>query len=205
MKAACDAVDGPYNYPMALSKQTTLRWGALALPFVLLAFFFYWMEVVTPRLQILVEASLGRSIFDLPIAISLVIFFVIMVVPPFAIAAGVYVFVYFRWFIPNRSKLVNEQIEKLATARHAMREAVSYIETYEVELKRMSAEAEALHQEVRSLKLLNSENTQDLELKLKAMNTLALSRIWFERIFAFVIGVLSSLVASYLWLAIQPR
>ena len=122
-----------------------------------------------------------------------------------AMSFAVYAFVYYRWFIPKRSKLVAEQVEKLTLARKAMSEAVSYIATYEAELARLSAETAARQEEVRLLKQLSSENSSLLEERLRGMELLARNRIWFERAFAFVIGILSSIAASYIWLAIQPR
>ena len=89
--------------------------------------------------------------------------------------------------------------------RAAMTSAVAYIEMFEKELRNNSSEAERLRDEILSLKLLNSENAQELEKKLKAMQSLTSNRIWFERAFAFFIGILSSLAASYFWQILQSR
>jgi hypothetical protein len=107
--------------------------------------------------------------------------------------------------MPNRTRLANEQLKKLSEARAAMASAVKYMEMFEKELREKSSEAERLREQVLSLQLLNSENATELERKLKAMESLTRNRIWFERVFAFFIGILSSLAASYLWYILQSH
>ena len=128
-----------------------------------------------------------------------------MLLPPLVVGVGSYVYAYLKWFMPNRTRLANEQLKKLSEARAAMASAVKYMEMFEKELREKSSEAERLREQVLSLQLLNSENATELERKLKAMESLTRNRIWFERVFAFFIGILSSLAASYLWYILQSH
>lgn len=187
------------------SKQRILQWGAIALSIVLLVIFFLWMELVAPHIKTYLETAMGRDIFSFPTPLAIAIAVCIIFIPPFGLAAGIYAFAYFRWFIPNRTRLAREELSKLIAVRRALSDAVRNVATYESEIGKMSAEANEMRQLLSSLKILNSENSKELEQKLKAMDSLTQNRIWFERTFAFVIGIASSTVASYLWLAIQPR
>jgi len=187
------------------STEKQISRALLLLLTAVVCFFFAWIFFIEPRLTRLVESFIGKEVWNFPEPFAFLYSFLFGLVPPFGVAAGAYAFAYFRWFIPNRTKLANEQLQKLSDARLAMTTAVAYIESFEQELKQKSTEAEKLRDEVLSLKSLNAESVVELEKKLKAMESLTRNRIWFERIFAFVIGILSSLVASYLWLAVQPQ
>lgn len=166
-------------------------------------FFLAWVSLAEPAFKPIFEAAIGKEVFELPWFAEFMYFLAFGLLPPLAVGAGSYAFAYYKWFIPNRTKLANEQLQKLSEARKAMAKAVTYIEVFEQELREKSSEAERMREEVLSLKLLNSEHAAELERKLKAMESLTRNRIWFERTFAFVIGILSSLAASYLWQAFQ--
>lgn len=187
------------------STEKKLARALLLLLVAVVLFFFAWLFFIEPSFTPLIEAYFGKKIWELPELVAILYHLLFGLLPPFAVGAGAYAFAYYKWFIPNRTKLANEQLQKLSDARRAMASAVAYIESFEQELKQKSTEAEKLRDEVLSLKSLNAENAVELENKLKAMESLTRNRIWFERIFAFVIGILSSLVASYLWLAVQPQ
>ena len=176
----------------------------LLLTIAVVAFFAGWMFFVEPELTRLFETLIGKRMFELPEVLAVAYLIVVGFAPPFAVAAGAYAFAYFKWFIPNRGRLAQEQLIRLADARQALASAVTHIEGIEQELRQKSAEAEKLRDDVLSLKLLNSENATELERKLKAMESLTRNRIWFERAFAFIIGILSSLVATYVWQVVQP-
>jgi hypothetical protein len=120
-----------------------------------------------------------------------------------AICAGVWYYAYRRWFMPSRARIAADQMAKLAEARRALSAAISYIEYFEGELKSKSTQAERLREQVLSLQSLNAEGVKDLERKLRAMDVLNRSRLWFERLFAFMIGIGSSLAASYFWVVLR--
>lgn len=185
--------------------QRRMERRALLLLVVLVTFFFGWMFGIEPLLQARLEESLGYSIYGLPKVVSFAYSIGVAVLFPGGVCVGVYAYAYHHWFIPNRTKLANEQIAKLAEARKAVASAVSYLASFENEMKTKSIEAERLREQVLSLQLLNSENTKDLELKLRAMDSLSRNRIWFERTFAFIIGIASSLAASYVLQVFQAH
>ena len=108
-----------------------------------------------------------------------------------------------KWDIPKQNDRVNEQMKNLADARKAMAGAVTYIKQFEEDIKKKSSEAERLHEEILSLKLVNSESVEELDKKLSAIESLKRNRIWFERILSFMIGVFSSLIATYFYQVIQ--
>ena len=170
-----------------------------------LIFFLGWIFFFEPTFRPVIEAAIGKKIFELSGFVVFTYHFVFGLVPPLAVGIGSYAYAYYKWFLPNRTRLANEQLKKLSEARAAMTSAVTYIEAFEKELREKSSEAERLRDEVLSLKLLNSENAAELEKKLKAMESLTRNRIWFERIFAFFIGILSSLAASYFWQILQSH
>jgi hypothetical protein len=188
-----------------ISSQTLLRVGSVTLPLLLLALFFSWTELVVPIIKSWLEHRYSVRVFELPEFLAFSFYMFVGVAPPLAVSLAVYGFAYFRWFIPNRGRIVQEQLLKLSNARRAMSEAASHIQTFEEELQRKSAEAEVLRAEVDSLKSLSQESATELEKKIRAMQTLSQSRIWFERAFAFFVGILSSIAANYIWIVLQPK
>lgn len=169
-------------------------------------FFFGWLFLVEPNLvKPAIEAAIGKNVFLLGPFIAFAYGLVFVLLPPLVVGVGSYVYAYLKWFMPNRTRLANEQLKKLSEARAAMASAVNYMEMFEKELREKSSEAERLREQVLSLQLLNFENATELERKLKAMESLTRNRIWFERVFAFFIGILSSLAASYLWYILQSH
>jgi ABC-type multidrug transport system fused ATPase/permease subunit len=129
----------------------------------------------------------------------MVLYAAVVIVVPIVVTFGGGFLIYVRWFLPQRGRLAQEQLAKLKEARSALLTAVSQIESFEAELREKSSQAERLQQELDSLKTLNAETAADLEKKLKALELVNRNRIWFERLVAFLIGVISSLSASYVW------
>ncbi len=168
-------------------------------------FFFGWLFYFEPIFTLIIEKAADKKIHELPEFLAATYGFVFGLLPPLAVGFGSYIYAYYKWFMPNRARLANEQLKKLSEARTAMTSAVNYIEAFEKELREKSSEAERLREEVLSLKLLNSESAAELEKKLKAMESLTRNRIWFERGFAFFIGILSSLAATYLLQILQSH
>ena len=162
-------------------------------------FFFVWLFVVEPRVTSHLETLLGRKIWEYGVPVGFMYGFGFGILPPIALGAAAYTYAYFLWILPHKTKLAQQQLQKLADAREAMRSALVYIETFESELRHKSVEAERLRNEILSLKLVNSESAEELARKLNAISSVSRSRIWFERWFAFFAGILSSLVASWLW------
>ena len=181
------------------ASQRRADWAALALLVVLIVFFFGWMVGVEPYLQRRLEAYLGKTLYEVSDGIAFLWSLGVGLLFPGLVCFLVWAFFYSRWLISNRTRVANEQIAKLVSARRAMSAAVFHLEQFEEELREKSAEAERLRTEVLSLKSLNDEQVQELEMKLKAMESLSRNRIWFERAFAFIIGIASSLAASYFW------
>lgn len=169
-------------------------------------FFSSWLFFLEPNLvKPAIESAIGKNIYLLGPFIAFAYGLGVVLLPPLLVGVGSYVYAYQKWFMPNRTRLANEQLKKLSEARAAMTSAVTYMELFEKELREKSSEAERLREQVLSLQLLNSENAAELEKKLKAMESLTLNRIWFERVFAFFIGILSSLAASYFLYILQSH
>jgi hypothetical protein len=184
------------NMPKLTQRQVEL--SSIALAALLATFFFGWMFGVEPEIRRSLEAKLGHSIFRLPDVVSFTYAFGVGVAFPATVCVGAWTLAYYRWFVPNRTRLANEQLKKLADARKAMTDAVAYLALIEQDLQQKSHEAERLQDQVLSLRLINEENVEDLQRKLKAMSVLNTQRIWYERGFAFFIGVASSIAATFL-------
>ena len=189
------------NNSTLTEKQITRRIASLLTGWIV--FFLAWMFYLEPITTQKIQNIAGINIYDLPESISATYSFIFGLLPPLIIGTSSYIYAYNHWLMPNRTKVANEQLKKIAEARKAMINAVNYIELFEKELQEKSSEAEILRDKVASLKTLNSENAAELEKKLKAMESLTLNRIWFERGFAFFIGILSSIASTYLLQIIQ--
>ena len=177
--------------------QRQIEAGSFILPLLLFGIYVGWMFGIEPTITAWLEERLSFTVRNLPEPLAIAYGLGANVLVPVVFCLGLGAFVYFKWLIPSRTKLANEQISKLADARRAMITATAYLELFESDLRSKSAQAERLREEVLSLQALNSENVQDLERKLKAMESLKRSRIWFERTASFVTGVASSLAATY--------
>ena len=124
--------------------------------------------------------------------------------PPFLLFFGVSIY-FGKWRASHRSQLIGEQLTKLSNARNTLRSAVISIENIEQELRFKSEQTAKLEAELASLTSLNAETATELRTKLDAMQILNRRHVWFERTLSFVIGVVSSLVASYAWQYVITR
>jgi len=189
----------------AVSRLKVLKIGAVVLPLALLVVFFSWLQVGFPLLSKWLESKFAFQRLLLPEPLFLTYHIGLGLLPPIAVAAASSAAAYFRWYIPNRTRLANEHLAKLSGARRALTEAVDHLQMIEDELRSKASVADALRTEVEALRALSQESSSELELKIRAMQALNRGRLWFERGFAFFLGVLSSLVANYIWILLQPR
>jgi hypothetical protein len=106
---------------------------------------------------------------------------------------------YQRWIRTNQSQLVRQQLAKIAGAQRALKNAAEFLDEFTAALKHRGDQVDQLQTELASLQTLNKDTIGELREKLTAVDIVNRRRIWFERFFAFAIGVLSSLAATWLW------
>jgi hypothetical protein len=184
--------------------QSRLVWTFNVAMFVAVGFFFLWLFVVEPIFTDYLKTK-GFNPNKLPEALAVAYGLAVGVLPGMLISFGGLVFIYKRWLLPHRGRLAHEQLSRLVQARQALTNAVTQIESFEQELREKTTQAEQLEQQLASLRSLNSETAADLQMKLRAVELVNRHRIWFERIVSFLIGVVSSLVAAYVWQFVQPN
>jgi len=130
---------------------------------------------------------------------NLAYFYLFVLVPPLIVIGFLFRFGYQRWYLSQRGKLARERLSRLGEARYALRSALAQIETFERDLREKTVQHERLDEEIAALRSLNAETSDELVKKLRAVELFNRRRIWVERVFSFLIGVASSLSASYAW------
>lgn len=123
----------------------------------------------------------------------------------FMTASPVFVFALVTWFCvsklesTNRSLLFQADIRNLSKARFALQQGLASLDKIEADFKVKVASYERLQKQLDELAAVKDINVEELQKKLNAIALATRGRVWFGRIAAFVLGILSSLFSSYLW------
>ena len=116
----------------------------------------------------------------------------------------------FRWVEPEASGSIDERISKIDSARENLRDALAAMEDMHVEAKENRRALNALKQSIAetenqhaaaSTKLDNIRTlaTLDTVAVRNALGVATPAQRWVERGLAFVLGVVASLLASWIW------
>jgi hypothetical protein len=106
---------------------------------------------------------------------------------------------YLRHYYLNFAALHETNLFELAKARTALQIGLKTVETIERGYKSRLVAYERVSEQLDELQRVKNIDTEDLRKKLNAIASATRSRLWVERGIAFALGVLSSLVASYIW------
>ena len=99
----------------------------------------------------------------------------------------------------NFSVTHRANIQKLDQARKTLRQGISSLEEIEREYRGKLSSFEKIQKEIDELKSVKEIDTADLQRKLNAISKAGRSNRYFERFLGFATGVVSSLIASYIW------
>lgn len=190
---------------MGGERSTEAKLGLVFLAFSIgaSAFLLTWMFVLEPPIETYLRAR-GVGHGSHSIIGDMAYAFLLGLMPPLVVIGIGFRFGYQRWYLSQRGKLARERLSRLGEARNALRSALSQIETFERDLREKTAQYERLEDEIAALRSLNAETSDELIKKLRAVELVNRRRIWVERVFSFMIGVASSLFASYAWQLARP-
>jgi len=158
-----------------------------------------WVLLIEPFVSVYIEQFIGKTISELGGFAGLLYF---MIGSIFAMACAtliVIVFFSYRYELPKKNEAYARSLADLSNARETLEAATKYIEEMENELKEKSSHYEQLTKEIDSMSALNSDSVEELKSKLSAIDTLSRNKIWTERLISFSIGVISSILAAFLF------
>ena len=106
---------------------------------------------------------------------------------------------YMKHYYLTLASLHEANLLELEKARTALQIGLRTVEAIEREYKDRLAAYERVREQLEELQSVKNIDTEDLRKRLNALASATRSRLWVERGIAFALGVLSSLVASYIW------
>jgi len=118
---------------------------------------------------------------------------------PMIVLLGLAILFYRRFYYLNFSSLHEANLRELSKAKAALRQGLESVAVIEREYKGKIETFEQLKVQLDELQSVKNIDTQDLRKKLNAIALANRHLVWFDRFIAFVIGVVSSLIASYVW------
>ena len=118
---------------------------------------------------------------------------------PTFVLGGVAAALFVRFYNLNFSTIHHANLRELAKARDALQQSLSSIDTIEREYKGKLDSYEQLQKQLEELQSVKEIDTEDLRKKLSAIAAASRFSAWFQRVIGFLVGILSSLLAAYLW------
>jgi hypothetical protein len=104
-----------------------------------------------------------------------------------------------RYYQLNFLQMHAANLKDLEKAREALQQGLVSLATIESEYKGKLQSYERLQTQLVELQAVKNIDTEDLRRKLNAIASASRASAWFERGLGFFMGVMSSLVASYVW------
>lgn len=99
----------------------------------------------------------------------------------------------------NGSAIHHQNIKGLEKAREALQQGIRSIDTITLEYQGKLESYKKLQQQLEELQTVRDIDTEDLRKKLNAIASANRLGIWFDRFVSFFVGIMSSLIAAYLW------
>ena len=104
-----------------------------------------------------------------------------------------------RFYYLNLSSIHEANLKELGKAKTALQQSLVSVEVIEREYKGKLQSFERLQTQLDELQSVKDIDTQELRKKLNAIALASRHTIWFQRFLGFAIGVMSSLLAAYIW------
>lgn len=170
---------------------------AIACVVLALVWIFWGVYLLEGYMRSNSESWFGRKWYELPSLIEGA--WIVISLLPMAI------FVVVAWLclakveISNRSLLYQSNLKDLSKARLALQQGLGSLDKIESEYKVKIASFEKLQKQLDDLSAVKDLNVAELQSKLNAIALATRNRVWAGRIAAFVLGIFSSLLSSYLW------
>lgn len=105
----------------------------------------------------------------------------------------------------GQDKTINEKIEELNKMQEALATLDNYLENQEQYLERIAKQKKQMESEKSLVEKALKIDKENLVALIEYQKKGERSSIWIERIFSFLIGVLSSSVATFITLRIQKN
>ncbi|WP_119302933.1 hypothetical protein [Dongia deserti] len=130
--------------------------------------------------------------------LGLVVFLSVTLGPPFFLGVIGLVF-YAQGQILNATVYYGGQLKGLERAKTALEQGLSSLMTIEKDYREKFSAYERLQTQLGDLQALKGVDTKELQRKLNAIALASRHKVWFERICGFLVGIVTSLLASYIW------
>ena len=173
----------------------------LALLFGLLSvawFFYLGDEVVVTHLKNNWVKWYGVKWFEAPRLHTMSLFFVVAFVP--AILFGVIAGLLGRsFYYANFASVHEANLRELSRAKIALQQSLSSIDAIENDYRSKVVVFERLRADLEALHSAKEMDTEELRKKLSAIAIASSKSVWLERSIGFATGVVSSILASYIW------
>lgn len=122
----------------------------------------------------------------------------VMLIPTLALGV-IAIWLFVKFYNLNFSTIHHANLKELAKARNALQQSLSSIDTIEREYKGKLDSYERLQKQLEELQSVKEIDTEDLRKKLNAIASASRVSAWFQRVIGFFVGIISSLLAAYLW------
>jgi hypothetical protein len=99
----------------------------------------------------------------------------------------------------NFAAIHNTNLKDLGKAKIALQQCLISVEAIDKEYRGKLKSFELLQSQLEELQSVKDIDTIELRKKLNAIAQVSRNNVWFERILGFIIGITSSLFASYIW------
>lgn len=103
-----------------------------------------------------------------------------------------------KFAILNAEAKHRTNLKALATARNALQQGLLSLDTIEEEYKHRLSAFEKLQKNIDELESVRGIDVDDLRKKLGALSQANRRSVWFERLIGFVLGVIASVVATFI-------
>ena len=118
---------------------------------------------------------------------------------PMVILLGLAVWLFSRFYYLNIVSLHETNLKELGKAKVALQQSLVSIATIEKEYRGKLQSFERLSAQLEELQSVKDIDTQELRKKLNAIALASRRTAWFERFLGLVTGVVTSLLATYIW------
>jgi len=104
-----------------------------------------------------------------------------------------------RYYNLNFASIHEVNIKGLGKAKLAIQQSLKSVEAIEREFQGKMDSYESLKKQIDDLQAVKDIDTRELKKKLNAIASANANALWVQRIMAFVMGIITSLLAAYIW------